>query len=191
MKSLSETKTPSFLCDRLLLGCFSSDPNDEIVAAPSSPTETCHVINYRVNGQDISQEQAQVDNIMKRQYMQWTSNIITLSGRQTKTDTCANSVYPNKTARHEPSHYNLYCCLPLVFLFLTDTPVWSNGYGQTSMLKEPTLEINGWNGYENMYKASGRKMKQSRQRHNWSPGWLRRKRLAIMTNPLSYYACLE
>ena len=31
-------------------------------------------------------------------------NILTISARQTKTDTCAISVEPNETAHNEPSH---------------------------------------------------------------------------------------
>ena len=34
---------------------------------------------------------------------------LTLSVPQTKTGTCAISVDPDETARHEPSHQHLYC----------------------------------------------------------------------------------
>ena len=42
--------------------------------------------------------------------------VLTLSACQTKTDTCANSIDPDETARNEPSHQDLHC-LPL-FLIL-------------------------------------------------------------------------
>ena len=44
--------------------------------------------------------------------------VITMStlARQTKTDTCANSVDPDETTRNEPSHQALHC-LPFCFFF--------------------------------------------------------------------------
>ena len=43
-----------------------------------------------------------------------------LSSRQTKTDTCANSVDPDETARNEPSHQDLQ--FAILFLILHWNP---------------------------------------------------------------------
>ena len=45
---------------------------------------------------------------------------LTPSARQTKTDTCANSVDPDETARNEPSHQDLHCLPFFVFFFILD-----------------------------------------------------------------------
>ena len=49
------------------------------------------------------------------------SQALTLSVLQAKTDTCANSVDPDETARKEPSHQDLHC-LPIVFLIFDWNP---------------------------------------------------------------------
>ena len=51
-----------------------------------------------------------------------------------KTDPCANSVDPDETARHEPSHQDLHC-LPFRFRFYTETPICFSGH----------VQIQGWN----------------------------------------------
>ena len=51
----------------------------------------------------------------------------TLTSLQTQTDTFANSVDPNKTARNEPSHPDLHS-LPFYFGFCAYTPIFDNGH---------------------------------------------------------------
>ena len=45
-----------------------------------------------------------------------SSYSLTLSAQQTNASTFANSVDPDETARHEPSHQALHC-LPFCFIF--------------------------------------------------------------------------
>ena len=51
----------------------------------------------------------------------------TLSSLQTRTDTFANSLDPNETARNEPSHPDLHS-LPFCFGFCAYTPTFNNGH---------------------------------------------------------------
>ena len=58
---------------------------------------------------------------------------LTLSTRQTKTDICASSVDPDKTAHNEPSHQDIHY-LPLLFFDLK-TPMCIGGHVQIQCWK--------------------------------------------------------
>ena len=62
---------------------------------------------------------------------------LTQSGWSTKTDTYANSVDPEETARNEPSHLDLHCLPFGSRFFLTDIPICNNGNVQIQRLKGP------------------------------------------------------
>ena len=67
-----------------------------------------------------------------------------LSVRQTKTDTCANSVDLDETARNEPSHLDLLC-LPFLFEFRLK-PYFHQWICPNSRLEESTTETQGRKG---------------------------------------------
>ena len=52
---------------------------------------------------------------------------LTLSTLWTKTDSFANSVIPDETAHHEPSHLDPHC-LPFWSSFVTDIHIYNNGH---------------------------------------------------------------
>ena len=60
----------------------------------------------------------------------------------TDTDTNVNSVDPDETARHEPSHQDLRC-LPLWFWLKTETPICNNEHALIQRLKTPLQKLRG------------------------------------------------
>ena len=58
-----------------------------------------------------------------------------------QTSTCANSVDPDETARHEPSHQDLQCLSFFFFRFLTETPVYISGQVQFQEWKCPLQKL--------------------------------------------------
>ena len=50
--------------------------------------------------------------------LKYNKNVTNLLSLQTITDTCVNSVDPDETAHHEPSHQELHC-LPCSYYFVT------------------------------------------------------------------------
>ena len=63
-----------------------------------------------------------------------------LSARQTKTDTCANSVDPDEMAHNEPSHLDLHC-MPFCFCFYTETSILGNGHVLIQRWKSPFQKL--------------------------------------------------
>ena len=67
---------------------------------------------------------------------------LTLSDRQTKTDTFANSLDPDETACNEPSHQGLQC-LSFCFWFLTGIPICNSGHVQIQSWNRPLQKLRG------------------------------------------------
>ena len=64
----------------------------------------------------------------------------TLVSLQTITDTTANRIDTDETARNEPSHLDLHC-LPFCYWFLTETPIF-NKRAKMALYRSPDYQIN-------------------------------------------------
>ena len=68
------------------------------------------------------------------------SSPVRLFSQAEQTSTCANSVDPDETARHEPSHLDIHR-LSFSFRFLTETPIYISGQVQIQEWKYPLHKL--------------------------------------------------